>query len=282
MSDTFEVATLELEWFDGSQGYDPDFLGQPVPLPRLSPQRTADLAPLLDGSGHELRYTHFSVVMSKSRRLAVFTAVNIDGAHVKEPHRERDIWLLDPRIDAKHQCANELYKRSSLDRGHLVRRLDPVWGDEALKAQEDTFHFTNAAPQQKKLNRKTWLGLEDYILSNTDLHDLRVSVFTGPIFRDDDRVYRKIYRIPAEFWKVVVLMKTDGGLSATGYLLTQRDLISDLEGFTFGKYQTYQTQIGQLEGMTGLNFGELRKYDPLEREEGNMIHVIGGAGDLRL
>ena len=34
---------------------------------------------VLGGGGNVLDYTHFSVVISKSRRLARFTAVNIDG-----------------------------------------------------------------------------------------------------------------------------------------------------------------------------------------------------------
>jgi endonuclease G len=50
-------------------------------------------------------------------------------------------------------------------------------------------------------------------------------VFTGPIFRDDDMLYRGKYRIPALFWKVVAIVKDDGKLSATAYIQTQKNLI---------------------------------------------------------
>jgi endonuclease G len=36
-----------------------------------------------------------------------------------------------------------------LQKGHIVLRGDPAWGtdDEALGAENDTFHYTNTAPQ---------------------------------------------------------------------------------------------------------------------------------------
>jgi endonuclease G, mitochondrial len=94
------------------------------------------------GSEYELKYDHFSVVMSKSRRLAFFTAVNIDGNQLTSLDRTNDRWYFDPRIDRKYQSGPELYSNNDLDRGHLVRRLDPVWGQLANQANEDTFHFT--------------------------------------------------------------------------------------------------------------------------------------------
>jgi len=155
-----------------------------------------------------------------------------------------------------------------------VRRLDPMWGAVWRQAAEDTFHFTNAAPQHKNLNQRTWQNLEDYILKNAVLFDLKVSVFTGPIFRADDLRYRGRYKIPAEFWKVVVIVKEDGKLSATAYLQTQKNLLEDLE-FAFGAYKTYQVPVGVIEELTGLDFGALRECDPLASEGGEEAALIG-------
>jgi len=68
-----------------------------------------------------------------------------------------------------------------------TRRLDPVWGSDAVakQADADTFCFTNACPQHKDLNQKEWLKLEDYVLDNSDAHDLKVCVLTGPVFAAD-------------------------------------------------------------------------------------------------
>lgn len=265
--DMLETRELDLEWYAGSKGYDEDFLGVKVRRPELTPERVADCAPLTNGKGYELKYTHFSLIISKSRQLAIWTAVNLDGKKAVAVKRSRDVWYFDPRMDRKYQLGPEIYKHRDIDRGHLVRRLDPVWGPEAKTADEDTFHFTNCSPQHSKLNQRTWLGLETYILDNAIAHDLKVTVFTGPVFGDDDKVLRG-YRVPAEFWKVVVMVKADKTLSATAYIESQRDLVSNLEGFQFGKYQTYQVPVRQVETLTGLHFGDLAQHDPLQNLEG--------------
>ena len=272
-----EVITPDLEWYASSTGYNPEFLSQPVPLPKVPARKRRDLVRLLDRSGTELKYTNFSVLLSKSRKIAYLTAVNIDGAKLKSQTRERDVWLFDPRVATKYQAGPDLYFNNDLDRGHLVRRLDPMWGRRWKEAGEDTFHFTNAAPQHKNLNQRTWLNLEDYILRNAGHFDLKLSVFTGPVFRADDLRYRRLFRIPAEFWKVVVMVKADGNLSATAYLQTQKNMLEDLE-FAFGAYKTYQVQVTLIEELTGLDFGALRQHDPLaaptEEEEAAVAGLI--------
>ncbi len=280
---TLETAESDLESLSRVKGYETDFLGPDVALPALSAEQLADAAPRLDGRGHVLEYVHFSVVMCRSRRLAYFTAVNIDGRKMKTIKRGRDMWYFDPRLRRDHQAGPELYERNDLDMGHLVRRTDPVWGRPAATANEDTFHFTNCAPQHKSLNRRTWLGLEDYILNNADNHDLKVSVFTGPVFRADDMTYRGQYQLPAEFWKVVVMRRADRTLSATAYLQTQKNLLDDLESlaFAYGPYRTYQVPVTHIEAITGLDFGRLRDHDPYTTLETlTPAHVINDASDV--
>lgn len=262
-------------------GFDPLFLGEdyPLALPQLSEEMAEDSAKLKDGS-NILHYVHFSVVMRQSRGLAYFTAVNIDGNTIRREIRRIDKWSLDSRISRKYQYGNEVYKNNDLDKGHLVRRLDPVWGEMevARQANLDSFYYTNSAPQHKNLNQKIWLGLEDYLLGNAQNHGLKVSVFTGPVFRDEDQVYREKYLIPADFWKVVVMVKKDGTLSATAYIQTQQDMIENLE-FFFGEYKTYQVPVQQIEELTGLDFGDLYLHDPLHAIESTGL-VISDEADI--
>lgn len=276
-----EVLELAVSDYDDREGYDPDFLGKSVPLPQVSEDILKDCVTLKDGSGIELRHTHFSLVMSKSRRLALYTAVNIDGTQSQSIQREKDKWYFDPRIEKEYQCGPELYANNDLDRGHLVRRLDPVWGSLAKKANDDTFHFTNCSPQHKHLNQETWANLENYILKNAGKYGLKVNVFTGPVFREDDMIYRGEYQIPAEFWKVVVMVNEDDRISATAYLQTQKNLIHDLE-FAYGEYQTYQIPVTKIEALTGLDYGILRNYDPIASIEGTIGRVITRPEDIQL
>lgn len=282
------LAELRNEWYEESTGYDPAFLDNSsiVQLPKLRPDLEKDIAPLKTG-GTVLNYTHFSILMSKLRRLAYYTAVNIDGNQLINIKRTKNKWYFDPRIEREYQCGPELYKNSDFTRGHLVRRRDPAWGNAAKKASEDTFYFTNCSPQHRNLNQKTWLDLEDYILNNAETFNLKVTVFTGPVFRSDDIPYRG-FQIPAEFWKVVVMVKTNGSLSATAYLQTQKNLLRDYE-FAYGSYKTYQVSISTIENIAGLNWGDLQSYDPLSRNkadtyllESTTAYIIENPGDLVL
>ncbi|MCP2357083.1 endonuclease G [Nonomuraea thailandensis] len=267
--------------YAGRRGYDPDFLpgGHRVALPTLHP----DLLPLAalnphagDGQAHVLNYHHFSVVMNRQRRLAFFTAVNIDGATSLRIRRDPDRWIFDPRLPDSQQTGEEVYRDNPLDRGHLVRRLDPAWGASLAAAKsgnDDTFHFTNCTPQHKDFNQNqtTWAGLEDYILDNADTRDLKASVFTGPVLAADDDPYRGV-QLPRQYWKVVAMVKHDDELSATGYLLSQDHLIDGLEAapaeFSYGAYKTYQVPIRRIEDLTRLSFGTLADADPMARMEG--------------
>ena len=85
------------------------------------------------------------------------------------------------------------------------------------QANEDTFHWTNCAPQHWSFNQGEllWNGLENYILGNTDAEDIRATVMTGPVFRQDDLVHRDV-PIPRDYWKVVVVRDRAGRLRSSG------------------------------------------------------------------
>ena len=81
--------------YGNRRGYDPDFLGsgaQSVPLPALSEALLAKASTFQSASGaptHVLPYHHFSVTLNRERRLAIFTASNIDGRRSRRLKRER-------------------------------------------------------------------------------------------------------------------------------------------------------------------------------------------------
>jgi endonuclease G len=282
---------------EGRAGYQPAFLGPDavVPFPDFGRWKD-DLAPLLSGDGAELKYTHFSVIQSASRRLPLITAVNIDGEKAFNLKRE-GTWKLDGRMASEHQIGNDLYRSNPIDRGHLVRRMDPGWGDErdeAVQGEADTFHYTNSAPQHEDLNQKIWLGLEDYVLGSATTRGFSACILTGPVFRDDDPRLRRqpgteAIAIPREYWKVAAMINDDTGkLSVTGYVLSQGEMIKSLTeaAFVYGKYETYQVKLSLIEDATGLDFGDLKRFDPLagaqESRFGEAARRITGPDTLKL
>lgn len=285
-----------LESFENPDGYKPDFLGDDalVPLPGFGDW---DVAPLKDaaGGGHELKYTHYSVIQCSSRRLPLVAAVNIDGSKAFNLKRKGN-WRLDGRMDKVHQVGNELYRNNALDRGHMVRRMDPGWGAtraEARQGEVDTFYYTNCAPQHENLNQKDWVGLEDYVLLSAHTRGFKACVLTGPVFTDEDKTLKhqpgaEDVPIPEEFWKVAAMINDDtGGLSVTGYVLSHGRMIADMTeaAFVYGKYKTYQVALSVIEKSTGLDFGDLKQFDPLGGAEesvfGAAAMVVYGPDSLK-
>jgi endonuclease G len=75
------------------RGYDPDFLdGRSAALPLGTGDTEADMLPVPGTDGVDLKYMHFSVVMSKSRRVPMLTAVNIDASKARKKPRI-DVWI---------------------------------------------------------------------------------------------------------------------------------------------------------------------------------------------
>ena len=75
--------TTEPAEFEGREGYKQDFLNGwriELPRPKAGTPRANDMRELKrGGSGVELTYRNFSVIMSASRRMPMLTAANIGG-----------------------------------------------------------------------------------------------------------------------------------------------------------------------------------------------------------
>ncbi|MDH3638387.1 MAG: DNA/RNA non-specific endonuclease, partial [Gammaproteobacteria bacterium] len=280
-SDEAEVPTADE--LGQRTGYDADFLGAEVSLPGIAERISGDIAYPEPGAP-ELKYTNFSVCMHAKRKFAAYTACNIDGGRWFHIPRQRDRWFYDPRLDRAVQVGNELYRNNKLQRGHLVRRLDPAWGDDREQAEQaikDTYFWTNCTPQHERFNPRSWLELERYVLDNAIAHELKVSVFTGPVFRDTDKSYRD-HRIPEDYWKVLAIVRADTGqLSVTAYLLSQSEFVDHLE-FVYGGFHTYQVPLNKILELTGIEFTGLSRFDPLSRIESIPFVEIHSGADLVL
>ncbi|MEJ6395953.1 DNA/RNA non-specific endonuclease [Gymnodinialimonas sp. 2305UL16-5] len=247
---------------EGPTGYDADFLGVPAPMPELSLAFKRDAVNF--GKAQTIPYTHFSVCQSAKRRLARFVAWNTDAA--RKVQLGRHGFKLDARIGAEFQLDDTLYANNRLDRGHIARRADLAWGsiEEAKRANEDSFFFTNIAPQHERYNQSgrggIWGRLEDLILEEADLQGIRISVLGGPVFADDDPRYRDAL-IPRSFWKLIAYRGADEALHAACFILSQSDLLTDIESIDFDPFQLFQVSVPELADRTGLGFDAYRDAD---------------------
>ena len=275
-------------------GYDAAFLSERIELAKIYAPVLAKglVAPLRDNSGHELAYHHFTSVIRADRKFPLLTAVNIDGDRLVHPGPRKDTWRRDARIADEFQPDGDFYQKGKgsdpvqFSRGHQVRLLDPCWSPSPDTAQalaesqagsEDTFHYTNAAPQVQMYNDIDWGNLEDYLLDKAQTSQKRLTVFTGPIYRDDDPLYGKArmggpWRIPLSFWKVAVLQKSPTRVAAAAFIVGQTQYVQALyEAKVFSGLKPYtvdemrkrriQTTVAAIEAETGLDFSAVRPFD---------------------
>ena len=235
-------------------GYQPGFLGTRLDAPALA-AALADDAVVVDGSAL-VPYTHFSLTMSRARRFARWVAWNVDGTSLAKLPRNRMVFRRDPRLPEDAQVGDELYSGNRLDRGHLARRSDLLWGPlpEANAANSDSFYFTNIAPQIEDFNQSRqqglWGRLEDALYEDVEVERLRISVAAGPVLGDADPVYRGV-ALPREYWKAIAYV-TAGELRTRAFLLTQG--LDRLEVLDLDEFRVYETGLPALTKRTGVEF----------------------------
>ena len=265
-------------------GYNKGFLGKSITFPKVNSELCV---PLKDGSGYEIKYTHFSIFLHRERRLPYLAAVNIKGEAYMAPSREgNEPWDYSSQVNNEYQLDNEFYGKdeNTFDRGHIVRRVDPCWGTETVsnKAERETFYWVNCTPQHKKLNQTggVWFQLEQHIIEKGVKNKLaNVSVFAGPVLDTKDLPFKKKYhntlvKVPVSFWKIIVWKKSDGNLYAVGFMMSQWEFIKDklippiriareikkplpddyFENLQFSDHKTYQVPISSIEKATGIEF----------------------------
>lgn len=255
-----------------------------VPLPTPDQALANQVAPLRAGESNaaegELKYEHFSIKMNKSKRMAMFTATNIDGETYLVVNRdtgqvggsESETWYKDPRMSEAFFIGQSFYSGWStyFDRGHLTRRTDPTWGTEATaeRANSDTYHFTNCSPQHFRFNQTTkyWQGAERYILENGLFaadSDRHLCVFQGPIFDEQIDHWADDVQIPSSFFKLVV-WRGANELKAVGLIVDQLPLLWETR-INLGpphdvpavNVSQWRVPIKKIENRTGLDFGDV-------------------------
>ncbi len=271
--------------FEGAPGYKPTFLGTNfrVPLPGMTSEVKSELATLKNSAKTELKYANYSIMINSERRTPVLAAGNIDGRKLWRVQGNgalppRPKWSFDPRMDEDLQPDDEIFS-TAMQRGHLFKREDAVWGADPAKmklADEHSFTIPNATPMIANFNNVEWGDLEDIVSEETGLGK-KVSYFAGPIFRSTDRFFNELraeavppeelhtgMRVPESFWKVIFWIE-DGELQAAGFVLRQTDEIAahgPIEEINFGTYR--KTRIRNIEQETGLRFPKLVAADTFD------------------
>jgi endonuclease G len=275
-----EKVEINQDNYEERNGYDPKFLGGGlvVPLPKVSSAKFGKVL-VIKGSSGELKYWNYSVAMNHARRLAYFSAANVDPNKFRgNRDAEGDTWYTDTRVDAidkKAQLGKEFYKKqrefeadrtlNPFDQGHLTRRKDLQWGDddeEAKRNGDDSYHYTNCSPQHWQFNQNNkasglWFRLEESAISTLS-NGGRLCVINGPVFDSplcilgsDGRLRLNLkgkrvpdgtfggVKIPKWFFKVMAY-RVKKELRAKAFVVTQEDLLATIDRY----YPAERTPVG--------------------------------------
>lgn len=272
--------------------YDPMFTGTEVAVPGPG-LWSEDLLAVEDRT--QLDYAHFSLATSMSRKLARWVAWNIDGSRfVKDDDRlSRD--GLDFRPDTRaagYQTLEPVYRPETIDRGHIARRADLLWGtvSEAAQANYDSFYFTNICPQMDDFNQSArhgmWGLLENAVMAETKLDHKRLAVMGGPVLQHDDPEVEGV-QVPLQFWKLIAY-RVSGETRLRCFKLAQV-LRIEVDVSPLDAFGTYELSPRGLEELTGLDFGpthsNLVSTQSLEGEsaeaEDAEPRLLTGLGDIQ-
>ena len=267
-----EKIEINQENYDKRNGYNPKFLGGGliVPLPKVKKTNnkyTFGNVLLVKGKS-EIKYWNYSVVMNGERKLAYFSAANVDAGKFRGSRSEGDTWFVDTRSEnlEKAQIGREFYKKQKefeadrtlnpFDQGHLSRRSDLQWGDddeEAKRNGDDSYHYTNCSPQHWQFNQNNkasglWYRLEDTAISMLS-NGRRLCLINGPVFnaplstmgsdglmrlnlkgkRIPDGTFGNV-KIPKMFFKVIAY-RQGTELRAKAFVVTQEGLLATIDRY---------------------------------------------------
>jgi DNA/RNA endonuclease G (NUC1) len=235
-------------------GFDTKFLGDDFEIP----------LPGVYGSAAVLRYNHFTVVMNPARRLAHYSAYNVDGHQFQDLARP-DEWAADPILPESLQINRQLLTRSGYDRGHLMAQKTIMWGDEisASISSKQAFYWTNIAPQLAWVNRKSWLRLEQLERKIAETYGKTIG-FSGPLFSTDDEKFGgeqllqdgliayDTFQVPQAYWKVILCIE-NGKLKTAAFCVNQNER-PDKKVKPNETPNDYRISIKHLEEMAKLRF----------------------------
>ncbi|ESW85378.1 hypothetical protein X773_08105 [Mesorhizobium sp. LSJC285A00] len=274
-------------------GYKVDFIGATIGLPRITDDLANDaVAPPLD-------YINYSLVMCRTHRMAIYSAVNLDRSQRLPLQFTASRLKPDSRLSVDYQPRPSWYFRA--DRPWLAARFasasDIAWGPEfagdpataALKLAQYASFLPNTMPQPRTFYGSRWVPLENWVRSQHNPLANRVTIFSGPVFRPADQPVDGV-PVPYAYWKLAVSSVSaavKGEVREPEFEVDAFFIPADATG-AFNVEQ-YRLPVAELERLTSLNFDPLIEWtDSLKNRGPNgtaadelaaRVKLLDGAND---
>jgi DNA/RNA endonuclease G (NUC1) len=237
-------------------------------------------------------YPQFVSSWSGVRNTPNWVAYNLEATHFG-PEDRCDCFTFDPALPsqfARYTTADYTGAGTiagfGIDRGHLARSFDRTAG--ALDNAR-SFYFTNIIPQAADQNQGPWAAFESWLGDRARLDDREVFIIAGVAgnagtVKNEGRIV-----IPAQTWKVAVLLPRNRGLAD---VQSWRDaevkavVMPNVPGIRNVAWPTYEVTVDSVEALSGYDLLALLRDDieialesntrPPEADAGPMVTGLEG------
>jgi len=206
---------------------------------------------------HILRYSQFTSSFNRNRNTPNWVSYNIDATHFGAEDR-CDCFTYDTALPADFPSYTTAaytgagaFHGYGIDRGHLARSFDRT---AASLDNAHTYYFSNIIPQAADNNQGPWALMENYLGDLARRDNKEVFVIAGVAgskgtLKNEGRVV-----IPAQTWKVALVMNRDQGLANVG---SHNDIeviaviMPNDAGIRNVPWATYKTTVDAVEAISG-------------------------------
>lgn len=157
-----------------------------------------------------LHYSAFTVSYNPSTRQPDWVSYMLTAEEVETTKHTPKIprcFMPDPNLSLP-QASNEDYRNSGWVRGHMARRQDMKWSEQAVMESD---YYTNICPQNKEMNNGVWHQIENLARKLAVRYD-SVMIVCGPVFTSSQPQTFGIHNIPVpgSFFKAFLVSDDDG------------------------------------------------------------------------
>jgi DNA/RNA endonuclease G (NUC1) len=206
-----------------------------------------------------IRRREFAASYNSSRGTSNWVSYNLEATHIGTEDR-CDCFTHDPEVPASFtRLTTADYTGAgaaagySIDRGHLARSFDRTTGtlDNAR-----TYYFSNIIPQAADNNQGPWSVLEIHLGDLARFQNKEVYIVAGVAGSKGTVKNEGKITIPAQVWKVAVIMPRDQGLADVDHY-TDLEVVAVImpndPGIRNVNWRTYETTVDAVEALSGYN-----------------------------
>jgi DNA/RNA endonuclease G (NUC1) len=214
-----------------------------------------------------VRHPEYTASFNKNRSTPNWVSYDLEATHFGSEDR-CDCFTFDPSLPpsftryttADYTGAGDV-AGFGIDRGHLARSFDRT---SASLDNAFTFLFTNIVPQAADLNQGPWANMENFLGDLARFQNNEVYIIAGVAGNIGTVKNEGKIVIPAQTWKVAVIMPRDKGLAdvtSVNDLEVIAAIMPNQPGIRNVDWNTYRTAVDAVEALSGYDLLALLRDD---------------------